>query len=232
MVAAFLRLGKKYAIEGLRAEAMSRLRAEFPTMLYEFDQARLFPHHRGGRHIDFFSGDDRQEDDVYKVPQLADFIKVVNLARQTQTLSLLPAAFYVCCNDEHFVRAVIRNYTADEGGPASQLSPDDRNICISGRTEMIEKQTACNFPCLERMTVSDQRCDQPECDYGKMFIAVRMSASRLVALGRIGGLATRLCGHCKAEVETEHQEGCLKMWDELPSFFNLPKWEELLKMDE
>jgi hypothetical protein len=37
------------------------------------------------------------------------------------------------------------------------------------------------------------------------------------------------CGPCIAEFKTTHNAGCLSVWNELPSIFGLPGWEELLK---
>ncbi|KZP23547.1 hypothetical protein FIBSPDRAFT_952058 [Athelia psychrophila] len=81
VVAAFLRLGNKYEIEALRAEAPKRLLFEFPSERAILDE-HIYPVDRRGTMI-----------------ELADwtFINVTNLAREQNLLSVLPLALYSCC---------------------------------------------------------------------------------------------------------------------------------------
>jgi len=74
VVAAFLRLGSKYFIEGLRLDALNRLNYEYPIN---------------------FQPMGRNSTLLLKCYQGISF-DVINLARQNNILSILPAAFYDC----------------------------------------------------------------------------------------------------------------------------------------
>lgn len=78
IVAAFLRLGRKYDFEVLRIEALRRIFYEAPATLEEFDKR------------------DSECRILYRgVP--AFWLDMLNLAREQDLQSVLPLALYMCC---------------------------------------------------------------------------------------------------------------------------------------
>lgn len=79
ILAAMLRLGKKYEIDYLRDEALTRLTSEFPRTLKEM---QLLP-----------------PEYSYIKHQKGILYDIINLARETAVYSILPVAFYLCLQD-------------------------------------------------------------------------------------------------------------------------------------
>jgi hypothetical protein len=79
-VAAMLRLGSKYEFQHLREEALVRLRAEFPTTLGDWDRL--------------------PSDFTHIQEQKGILFDIVNLALEQGLLSILPAAYYLCIQDD------------------------------------------------------------------------------------------------------------------------------------
>ena len=60
------------------------------------------------------------------------------------------------------------------------------------------------------------------------------SVAGLDEWGSIDDLSTlkKLCEYCSRIAKSSHRVGRLEFWDQLPSLFDLPPWEELLKERE
>jgi hypothetical protein len=79
VLAAMIRMGRKYEIDYLREEALVRLTTEFPTTLTEWDK---LPH--------FYT---------QIVHQNGILFDIINLALQNDIKSILPAAYYLCIQE-------------------------------------------------------------------------------------------------------------------------------------
>ena len=127
-----LRLGSKYEIEHVRAEAIRRLRRTFPDSLDRFDSS-----------ADRDTITHRLRYGLVLAPPSrvllirldpGDIIAVINLARMYQLDSLLPAAFYECPQLDETVW--MRGYTQKTDQP--RLSVEDIVRCIRGRERLCE----------------------------------------------------------------------------------------------
>ena len=105
LISAILRLGHKYELQGLYDQAMDYL-----TTYYT---------------ISFDAWADGLNTAQWQ-PDPVDAITAINLARLTNTTSILPSAFYICANLEH---AVLRKAHLGDG-PTGRLTEDDYSLVL------------------------------------------------------------------------------------------------------
>lgn len=205
MVAAFLRLGKKYEIDSLRKEAEHRLAAHFPSSLKDWDRRSsaispsLIQYYRG---LEF---------------------DVVNLARDQNCLSILPAALYAC--SLFSMREILRGISIGSGKVVS-LSSYDRDVCLLGRDRLISEQQGRTFRWLG---TEDELCvEEIGCGSGK--VAIGIPVLTCVALmpweSDWESFLCRTCAHGSRRIHDINRD---LVWSELPSYFELPPWAELLE---
>lgn len=220
MITAFLRLGAKYDIETIRAEALGRLFFEFPTDLASFDRACL----------DSTNG-------MIEVDSGA-CIDAANLAREFDVLSILPtAAFWAC-----------RAWEADElgqgyrrtNGTISTLSSINQRACFGAHFSLLKLKEQNTYD-----WVLSPPSDYPACttllpgghDMTRCAIAREKLLRTIFFPTAVSGCLVewnnewekRLCDHCIVKARQWHEEGRHKTWDALPGVFGLPSWEELEK---
>lgn len=103
-----IRVSYKYGFTALLEESLQELHRLYPSTLADWDKV---PHHNSARAI-----------------------TVVNLARLTNTLSLLPSAVYSCCQIDE---AVLLDGAVHPDGTVDVLSRDDLVICMKARTQLV-----------------------------------------------------------------------------------------------
>lgn len=180
VVAAFLRLGSKYSIQSLTAEATERLMYEFPTNLDNYDKNK-----------------------DYSMIEKAGFTveKVINLVRKTQQLTrILPLAFYYLVK-----RTDAQNrYYAPERADDRELSfsHEEQKVYIRGWTMCIKAQQKHTYQWLFQEVDSPSCLMAGDCSSGR----ARAIISRFTPVPRVIGL-TRwmdwpkgvvICESCKA----------------------------------
>ena len=114
-ISAAIRLGHKYKIVELYSQSLEYLKYYF---------------------ADTF---ERREESIFRVPpgwQQLDGIGVINLARLTGELSLLPSAFVVCISTEFTGPNGIVHGNIRDDGSREHLSPNDLAICFNGKTSL------------------------------------------------------------------------------------------------
>ncbi|KAG2138635.1 uncharacterized protein EDB93DRAFT_1230831 [Suillus bovinus] len=116
---AILRLSTKYKIEPLRDLALRRLKRSVPTTLASFD-------------------DPRYQDD--RATAQKNVLAVINLARETNCLELLPCAYYYCSR--------LPTRTIFEGNGRVVLALPDITICILGKDQLLDMQRKTTHPFL------------------------------------------------------------------------------------
>lgn len=205
-MAAFLRLGNKYEIPSLRTEAIVRLTAHFPSTLEEWDKPRTL--------IQFHPG----------------FVcDVIKLAHDQEVQSILPAAFYSCCvlDVHHFIAPIS---TSQDHLP---LSPQDRDRCLLARERLISKQFSQTFGWLNPGDYSFNCTDIQRCNDTKRTIFWHLATHPLCSALKHWGnqWENGLCQPCILTCRDEHNSGRAEIWENLPSYFSLPPWDQLLETD-
>jgi hypothetical protein len=208
MVAAFLRLGTKYEISELRTEAIRRLSNDYPHDFAIFDRGRT------------------RSTQLINECKAAD---VVNLAREMNILSILPAAFYRCC--ESYTTGEILGGRRRQDGSMAIMSIHDQRICLLGRDKLAQLQANETFVWL--MTDEDDiYCNGSSCeDDRKTLVRDLLILSKpCLALHRWRPSWERqLCNSCLEKFKDKFAAGRKRIWTILPSMFDLPSWEELLE---
>jgi hypothetical protein len=208
VVAAFLRLGTKYEIPDLRAEATKRLVTDYPLGLELLEP--------------------RTNEKISIQPYYGKIFDVVNLAREMGILSILPVALYsCCCNDNQ----IILEGCYKQDGKYVALSSADQKICILAKDKLLAFQVQETFGWLG-VDISEDICPQSRCKNlrKRVFQLIWLPKPKCVALEFWQPKwSDELCVHCGAAAHVVHVAGRAEIWRQLPSIFGLPGWDDLLK---
>ncbi|KZT03492.1 uncharacterized protein LAESUDRAFT_683666 [Laetiporus sulphureus 93-53] len=225
-VAALIRIGHKYEVEGLVSMGRKRLRDVWPDS-FEAWMARPAV---------------KQED-------RADCVVAVKLARLIGLDAILPAALYDCCQLE--TRTLLDGVSYPDG-TVERLDIDDLTRCFDGRRGLSKAKAATlnavftipadrlfKFGLLEK---PEERClDTTRCknvlqelrnstDLQAWHIresalmswpsAIKLDMS-LTEVSSSHSTYLQLCAHCKRKVETNDKRERTEIWAKLPSIFDL-----------
>ena len=210
-----VRLGRKYQIDSLYNDALGVLKTFLTTQYGSwYDEPRYDAWGRYG----------------------LDPIAAVNLARLTDTPSILPIALYLCCQlrTEDLLRG-----TTHPDGTSQQLTLDDLRRCVDARVLLTREKDAA----VERifdLTMSEHCADLGSC---KERLEYHMAIYRKRVMDNTPGWNIAgpwlpyvwlkscssergygeppLCSHCMALLELQHRDVCAKMWEDLPRYFDL-----------
>ncbi|KAH9829565.1 uncharacterized protein C8Q71DRAFT_911796 [Rhodofomes roseus] len=211
-VANCVRLAHKYVIKDLLDDSLEEIQKYFPSTFWAWERRK-------------------------KTPKLGHAIIAVNLARLTDTTSILPAALYVCCQmgGSQIIRGMVRR-----DGVVETLASDDVERCIDGKIqlsirasgfihEVFSRWKTAHFVngsvdsgatrCCRSATSLQAQCYQNTVGLSNL-LGSRGSSIR--AAGSAGG-STRLCARCislMCEKEANLREA---LWSELPRLFGLVK---------
>lgn len=218
IVAAFLRLGKKYEIELLHADALERLHYELPSTLQAYDKRGIM-----GSMIT-----------VHSVERF--LIEVANLLREQSVLLALPAALYMCCRRYQYNARDLIEGTHDGVSSTIQLSTDNLLACLGARTLLSTTQAETTLLWANSHEPTYSACKSPSrCATIRKDVLLRTFLPRPQFLGHYSWKRTqdlmpgKMCNICKAIAKPLHNAGRIEFWDALPGIFGLPKWEELMK---
>lgn len=209
VLAAFLRLGRKYEIRQLYIEAASRISREFPSTLEKWEEAQ-------GKALE-----------ISPSPTLA--FDMIDVARRTGFYAALPAALYYCCSGDWDMSDIFEGVKREDGSIAV-LSLEDQKACLGGKQALTRVQADETFSWLntgELICDSSLRCDRAR---KSLFYDMNHPVQSCIALQSwLPEWSRLLCDSCAVEAKESHNEGRAKVWDTLPSIFGLPPWKELLK---
>ncbi|PCH43108.1 hypothetical protein WOLCODRAFT_103090 [Wolfiporia cocos MD-104 SS10] len=208
-IAAVVRLGHKYELDDLKFAALGRLERCFPTEYVNWD----------------FTSNRAKSCGVVIKP--ADAIVAVNLARLTNTLSILPVALYQCCwlSTEDLL----------QGGMDSidKLSTDDLRRCINAKalialstsgiiaTISRKRPYTCSCEAVVRRVVEHLANDHEAC----------LDPSQVQWPNRsIKYIERHCCPACRAEVQSKRMQQAKITWSRLPKLMDLnaPAWKDEL----
>ncbi|TFK79702.1 hypothetical protein K466DRAFT_505139 [Polyporus arcularius HHB13444] len=204
-VAAVVRLAHKYQIEDVERQALAALqydRADYGNFSNPSVPLRI----------------------SYDRPRLD--IGVVNIARLTNTPSLLPYSLYMCAN---LGGEVLKGYTREDGS-VEYLSPDDLRRCIDARSRLSCRGLAMcsrifadtvNKECTTRSSC----CTSLKTAFWE--VAQRGNPAKTCILDPWGHIISRsarahsICPCCKQEMLLRDEEECRVAWNALPEIFDL-----------
>jgi hypothetical protein len=119
-------------------------------------------------------------------------------------------------------------------GTSAFLAPVDQCRCVLGREALIKAQAQRGYTLgwlCSSWDGDDGNCtDLPKCLAVRTMQRIKYhEAFGLWALSRLAfsGTSNRLCASCHEHREKSCIAGRKKIWEDLPSFFDLPPWGEL-----
>ncbi|KAF7297736.1 BTB domain-containing protein [Mycena kentingensis (nom. inval.)] len=216
-LSAILRLSKKYDIPELRRRCVACLKKEFPATIADYDAKN--------KKMKIFS--------FIKLSELnVQFLaKIIELAREVGLYSILPLALYI-------INAL--NVPAGIHSPLfTDIDAADQLRILRGRTQLyalFPLRSPLKWMDSQHGSVPSQACTQRrECQAVVAAIndAVLRKNDYLVCifLEWPETRTEKLCENCTVIAKEVHRSMREQCWNELPSYFDLPPWEELLKMD-
>lgn len=202
------RLGKKYGFEELRDDAARRLQHLYPSSLKEFQSCWYTPGSTTSSYIQFY-------------PEIT--FDVINLARETGFVSILPAALYLACSIGQEHKAIQSNIMK------ARLSDVDKALCILATTDLLHKQWELPYGWL---AASEAECVNHQCRSAREVVkaALGFPITSMVALKPAQTeLRGYPCSRCVARRDAGFKPGQGALWTQLPAIFSLPSWDEIAK---
>ncbi|KAJ7185867.1 hypothetical protein C8R46DRAFT_1343049 [Mycena filopes] len=206
VVASTLRLGRKYEMPGPKEDALRRIHAEFPTSLAKYDS-------NGGNWSVI-----KYDPDI--------LVKLLNLVHECGVYSAIPALGLPC----------LSNYSLKDLAAVLQheifvmLAIALEAVVKFQRKETLAWLRPGNTLIPHESCTSDQGCVEEKAEVA---LEVNLEAQETAfQLGYTidewpGDWSDRLCGVCEETAKAYHEACRRKGWDLLPTFFGLPKWEDL-----
>jgi len=232
-VAALVQLGHKYLLDIAEAEGLRLLKTVFTTSLS--DQPGII--HRG------LDSDGWPKIAVSVIRyQDRDAITAVNLARLTGEWSILPTAFYLCCQLQAET-LVLGNPRAD--GSKDRLSPSDLATCINGKKELMYAHAAAAHAVLYPTEVftgpdgwfsdceSRRHCKDMRDELFPGIIDTPSFGENPLWSWEGDIIEDEFCGICHARLVAEAREQVRRAWLRLPKYFGLDaaSWTQLADPD-
>lgn len=204
-LAAFLRLGRKYQMDFLRQKAVKNILLAFSVDLKDFKATCI----------------KRKASEAHTL---------VNLLREQDLKHCLPSVLYMCVWMHASGELSLFDYAPEKLRPI--LSLQDIQLCVAAH------QKLCRLTGLHTLSWLRPNASIPETCRGKAWGCEALRArihNKLMDplipckpfLPWKSEWAKGLCDGCAGVAEAAHVAGRQKVWDELPSVFGLPGWEEL-----
>jgi len=202
VVAAFLRLGKKYEIKELYEEARACLMSDFPDTLSSW-QSRTTS--------------------IVSSSRKALAINVVNLAQEGGILRVLPAAFYEC-----LTQCSLRELECGVKGEGeiATLTPKNRETCVSA-WKPFEGCAARTYSWLKYGNITPTQCHSHICVNQRYWtISLKLyPTSSCQPLDRFDhSWNADVCSSCSNHALSTHNSNRVQAWNDLPTLFDLPGW--------
>ncbi|KAF6747909.1 hypothetical protein DFP72DRAFT_972011 [Ephemerocybe angulata] len=231
IVKALIKLGTKYDIGLLRKEGVSRLRMEFPSTFFEYEES----------HIPSFMDPKEWEAIKYR-PGLP--FEIANFAYEHDVTEVLPTCYFFCTT-KHKDELLDGILVDEKTGRRAELSPNVQRICLAGHEKLLERYNSA-FGWVDKFDEDnlDEDCKNPE-------ECLTLAKPLISALWRPRQVLRYLlypwpklrqsldwyhsvdfdncCATCLTEVHGSVYRSTMKTWNELPSYFGLASWKDLRK---
>lgn len=154
---------------------------------------------------------------------------IIILARENGVLSVLPAAYHRALISSD--RAQLFDGIPRGDGTTASLAPVDQRRYVLGRERLLKQQFRPGYTLgwlrtwnFDPDDCSDFiRCIRAREEMFRMYL----DDGHLRTLGLLSLTKSKLCPTCKVNASESMIAGRKKLWEELPSFFDLPPWNEL-----
>ncbi|KAF8216802.1 hypothetical protein K438DRAFT_1925832 [Mycena galopus ATCC 62051] len=206
VVAALIRLGRKYDFKYLFDSAVARLTSAYPASLDKDEGLPLG--------IKFYPA--------------VDF-DIVTLASENNILAALPRAYYEVVKKSTL--SMLFNGIPRQDGTRAHLSSLDLRRCVVARERFSKRQFQSGYTFgWARQWEFDDCTDLVDCRIAREAVVIVFSDAEEIMLdesfGPIDGLL-HFCDTCIGHLSECMAAGRKKFWNELPEIFDLPPWNEL-----
>ncbi|KAH9916571.1 uncharacterized protein BXZ73DRAFT_105765 [Epithele typhae] len=172
---------------------------------------------------DFRSHHDHSHSRDLDVPSDECAVAAIQIARLTNTPSILPLAFYLCslheCPNGYLdPRLRMRFEWRPLHGPVEDLPAEDRDVCLKGVWELCEAMVGR----YEKVYDGGAGCRE-ECARARRRLFEATNAHGEYLMTRREEVAVDgLCGKCAADVRARMRRIRVALWNGIPGFFSLP----------
>ncbi|KAJ7668687.1 hypothetical protein DFH06DRAFT_205875 [Mycena polygramma] len=223
-IASFVRLGRKYDFKDLFDIAVERLAFENPTTLEEYTALGTVLSTAAGKRVS------------HSTTRIVNYrgihYDMLELARENDLLALLPCAYFRVARLS--LESIFEEIQRPDGTTCA-LSSMDRAICTRGHERLQHAQWKPDntLSWVVLWKCSDNCAEHKKCDQARESVLRSILFNPAVyAFIVIEEIQKYFCAGCAKMVGTSLATGQGKMWENLPSFFELPPWQELKSSNE
>ncbi|KAF5365214.1 hypothetical protein D9758_005446 [Tetrapyrgos nigripes] len=209
VVSAVLRLSTKYQVDFLRQRAFKQLSAIYPTTLSEWDKRESVS----------------AAIETFEARPFAVFL----LARETNTLTLLPTALYLCADSQE-IDYILDGLNSFDGAHIELEWPDKR-ACLRARESLALDLRSRVFAFLTGQLPLPGCRNTTVCNNMRLRWLQSVESSLGSGIFSVqfpwGQFRSGVCEYCYAASQAHYKSERTKLWDELPGKFGLPSWDNL-----
>lgn len=209
-------MGTKYMIESLREEAKCVLRRAYPDSNY-----LRVP----------FCAPEFAEDYMHVVEDhlCSLYMDVMNTCETAGLWVVMPSLFYAF---DYSIESVVRGARRADG-TLSRLSPTSLERWLVGREKL---RGAQKDDLLAGLSRGSSQCTQPvPCSAERLRLCLSLvTDDTLHVFGPWpnGWGKRKICAECLSSAKRSYTDAQERVWEQLPSMFGFPGWEELRKAAE
>ncbi|KAJ7366529.1 hypothetical protein DFH08DRAFT_169699 [Mycena albidolilacea] len=214
LIAAILRLSKKYECPAFRQDCVRRLKTKFPTTLEEYDELEPWTCIKGNKNI---------------------YLPILRFAREIGLHSIIPLIYchMLTLSRGRYMPKILN---VDD----ASLGASDRFACLLGIANLQILQSTTTMAWLEvdlpSSALPAQNCLQPARCVAMVKETILEAASThppslcvISEWNETWGVG--MCRPCEKKAKDVFEAGREECWDKLPSMFGLPEWKELMSND-
>ncbi|KAJ7185850.1 hypothetical protein C8R46DRAFT_881156 [Mycena filopes] len=208
VVAAMLRLGKKYEMQGPKEDALKRIHFEFPKTLKEFDSDKC--------HWSMIT----HENDLD--------VHLLNLLYECGVYSAIPTLGLACLDSQTLVRKTGDDRAAGHIRNTSHR-PRTYNVLPNREFELASYEGRYSSQIMQ--IIGRLQKEQKAVCYTIAGDEAYRPLGYTLNEWKHGAWAGKLCHLCEATAREAYETNRQKGWDLLPTFFGLPQWPDLKDAD-
>jgi hypothetical protein len=155
---------------------------------------------------------------------------VLQLARENNLASIVPAVMY-CCAGTPDIENILDGMASCDGSHI-ELNWGDKRSCLMARQRLIDAGRSQIFGFLRRSMDPASCRGRTVCDSGRLkwLLLVERRNSPTNPFGRKfdwDAFQDDVCESCINASQLQYQAARRQLWEDLPGFFDLPKWSDL-----